>query len=122
MKYPFPMNDHFISQIWPFVAQNDELSFYELEEPRPLIKTFDRSEIIDHEYAQLVSTYLRFLDSKYSRLWLFLFLQEECPYTSYKYSPINEGGIRGSCQDYTTRTDVPREKLVGLTLDDVLLK
>lgn len=49
-------------------------------------------------------------------------IQEECPYTSYKYTPINDGVIRGSCQDYTARTDVPREKFVGLTIDEVLLK
>lgn len=71
MKYPFPMNDHFTSQIWPFVAQHNELSFYELEEPRQLIKTFDRSEIIDHEYAQLVNICGFCIGNVHAYLWLF---------------------------------------------------
>lgn len=49
-------------------------------------------------------------------------LQEDFPYTSYKYTPINDGVIRGSCQDYASRTEIPRDNLVGLTLDEVLLK
>lgn len=47
---------------------------------------------------------------------------ETCPYNSYKYNPINSNGIRGSCEHYSTRKEIPLDRLVNLTHQEVTEK
>lgn len=47
LKYQYPLNEHFCAEIWAFIVKQTCLHYYELAEPRSIIKTFDRSEIAD---------------------------------------------------------------------------
>lgn len=46
-------------------------------------------------------------------------LQENCPYTVYKYNPISTDTIRGSCEHFETRQERSKEMFVGNTVDDI---
>ena len=97
LNLPHPLNENFCQQIWTFLlTQTKSILFYELAEPRPIIKTFDRSEVVDDT-------------SKLS--------EPQC--TIYAINIVNENGIRGSCQDYSTRTLIDPENVINLTLEEV---
>lgn len=47
LKLSFPLVETFCIQLWNFLAKQKCISFYELAEPRELIKTFDRADNTD---------------------------------------------------------------------------
>lgn len=49
LKLSFPLADSFCVQLWTFIAKQKCVAFYELAEPRELIKTFDRADNTDIE-------------------------------------------------------------------------
>lgn len=50
-----------------------------------------------------------------------MFFQQHS-YTIYKYNPISQdnGALRGSCQDFETRKEIPSEDVRNLTYEEVL--
>lgn len=47
LKLTFPLEKSFCVELWNFLAKQKCVLFYELAEPRELIKTFDRADNID---------------------------------------------------------------------------
>lgn len=49
----------------------------------------------------------------------FLHFKVDFPFTQYKFFPIEDGKIRGSCEDYKSRKLVFRDKVLYLSISDV---
>lgn len=41
--------------------------------------------------------------------------QDECPFNNYKPNPVSKDGIRGSCEDFDTRIEIPQSDLQRMT-------
>lgn len=50
---------------------------------------------------------------------VFLPLQDECPYNVYKFNPITTDTVRGSCEHFTTRTEVSPDELQSMSISAV---
>ncbi len=125
MKLSFPLAKPFCNQLWSFLAKQKCVLFYELAEPRELIKTFDRADNIDIE-SMSGSTVCFYYEIDLKKIILIqpTLLPSQLSYTIYKYNPISQdnGALRGSCQDFDTRKEIKCEDVTHMTYDEVLEK
>lgn len=124
LKLPFPLKHSFCSQLWSFLTKQKCVSFYELAEPRELIKTFDRADNTDIE-SMTGSTVCIFVKRNWNRFLTHTINKySQHSYTIYKYNPIcrDNGALRGSCQDFDTRKLIESNVVKDMTYDEVLEK
>lgn len=103
MNIALPFLDHFCVLIWNFCLKQTSFNFYELPVPRDDYIVIDRSDLIDPENGVAIEP-------------------ETSPYNTYKYNPISSNGVRGSCEHYLTRKEIPLESFNNLTHQEVTEK
>ncbi|CAO1413423.1 unnamed protein product [Diamesa serratosioi] len=97
LKLPLPFPRHFQTEIWKMVVAKKCFDYYELPVDRPTLHKLDRKEYFlgDHEDVEAIE-------------------QIESTYYIYKYFPVDDVGISGSCEHYRTR------KKVNISIDSTL--
>lgn len=95
-----PVPQKFCHSVWSLIVQNSEYSFFQLAEPRKPYVFFDRLEQVDPSTGVMKEP-------------------KEYPGHRFKYNPITDNGIRGSCESYEARQVVTREELAAMSFQDV---
>ncbi|XP_031625024.1 general transcription factor 3C polypeptide 1 [Contarinia nasturtii] len=99
LKLPLPLNNRLTNDIWKFVQNAKCLQYYELPDEREPLKLFDRSEVMDPFFGVTEP--------------------EICPYNQYKYNPISNQDVRGSCEHFETRVEISKEEVAKYTTDKI---
>ncbi|XP_058129819.1 general transcription factor 3C polypeptide 1 [Anopheles ziemanni] len=94
MTMPIPAK--LMDTVWAKVLDNPELEYYLLLESRKTYVWFDRLANVDPETGVQLQP-------------------PEYPGHRFKYNPIEANGIRGSCEEYSTRTPMSREELRAIS-------
>ncbi|KFB46014.1 AGAP002656-PA-like protein [Anopheles sinensis] len=87
-----PIPGKLMDTVWSKILDNPEFEYYLLLTARKPYVWFDRLANVDPETGVQVQP-------------------PEYPGHRFKYKPIEANGIRGSCEEYETRTPIPREEL-----------
>lgn len=96
LQIDHPLPGPLMEQIWSICTATKDLTFYELDTPRPRLVIYDRYEFVDPELGTILEP-------------------EFVPEDIYEHFPIEDtkSGIRGSCKSYHTR--VPTGSLKNMT-------
>lgn len=101
MTLPLPLLERFQNLVWNLILQaHDYLYFYELPEPREKLKLWNRFSVLDPDYGLPVSF-------------------TECPFNLYKFNPITDGEVVGSCEHYESRIPIPFDVIKTMTLKEI---
>ncbi|XP_052902884.1 general transcription factor 3C polypeptide 1 [Anopheles moucheti] len=92
LKLTMPLPPKLMGSIWTLVLHNPEFEFYLLLTERKPFAHFNRLGNLDPENGIAVQP-------------------SEFPGHRYAYRLVEANGIRGSCEEYDTRTWIPREEL-----------
>lgn len=102
LKLPLPFPRHFQTEIWKIVTAKKCFDYYKLpvNVNRATLFKLDRKVYIlnDHEDVKAIQ-------------------QMEATYNIYKYFPVDDSGIYGSCEHYRTRKKVKIS--IETTLDEI---
>ncbi|XP_061720881.1 uncharacterized protein LOC133527747 [Cydia pomonella] len=94
-----PITDKMKSRFWQFISNCSCITFYEVPEPAPFIEIVDRFMIVDELSGHLLDPE-NYLDGPY----------EHCPV---------ENNF-GSCHNYNTRKEIPKDQLQALSYERVI--
>lgn len=106
LNIPHSFPENFYDDIWNFISNQEELQFYELPENRDeRLVSIDRKKFFstgdeDDPARKNVATVQ----------------------SIYKFAPIEEGVIRGSCEHFHTRKEIEREHLCSLKVSEIKKK
>uniref|UniRef100_A0A182M2V9 Uncharacterized protein n=1 Tax=Anopheles culicifacies TaxID=139723 RepID=A0A182M2V9_9DIPT len=92
MKLPMPLPSKLMGTIWTLVMRNPEFEFFLLLNERKPFAHFNRLGNLDPENGIAVQP-------------------SEFPGHRFAYRLVEENDIRGSCEEYDTRTAIPRDEL-----------
>lgn len=122
IKVQLPLRAQIKKQTWNFILGAKCLRFYLLPEERDPLKLFDRTEASDPFFGGTetetvsIKCYLKMKSISDS---IETVLQENSPYTVYKYNPISTDTIRGSCEHFETRQERSKDMFNGNSVDDI---
>uniref|UniRef100_A0A182JAE2 Uncharacterized protein n=1 Tax=Anopheles atroparvus TaxID=41427 RepID=A0A182JAE2_ANOAO len=100
LEMTMPLPQKLMDTIWAKVLRNPNFEFYLLQAERKPYVWFDRLAHVDPDTGIPVHP-------------------PEFPGHRFKYKPIEANGIRGSCEEYDTRTPIPREELLPISFQEV---
>ncbi|XP_050071760.1 general transcription factor 3C polypeptide 1 [Anopheles maculipalpis] len=92
LKLPMPLPPKLMGSIWTLIMRNSEFEFYLLLNERKPFAHFNRLGNLDPENGIAVHP-------------------SEFPGHRYAYRLVEANGVRGSCEEYDTRTSIPRDEL-----------
>ena len=106
LKITFPLPECFRDQIWTFLSNHEELQFFELPVSRDVrLLSIDRKEFFgtgdDENPARKNVGAVQAI---------------------YKFVPVEEGPIRGSCEHYHTRKLIERDECEGMKISEIEIK
>uniref|UniRef100_A0A4Y0BL14 Uncharacterized protein n=1 Tax=Anopheles funestus TaxID=62324 RepID=A0A4Y0BL14_ANOFN len=103
MKLSMPLPPKLMASIWTMVLRNTEFEFYLLLSERKPFAHFNRLGNLDPENGIAVQP-------------------SEFPGHRFAYRLVEANGIRGSCEEYDTRTLIPRDELRKISCIDAELR
>uniref|UniRef100_A0A182Y6Q2 B-block_TFIIIC domain-containing protein n=1 Tax=Anopheles stephensi TaxID=30069 RepID=A0A182Y6Q2_ANOST len=92
LKLPMPLPPKLMSSVWSMVLRNPEFEFYLLLNERKPFAHFNRLGNLDPENGIAVHP-------------------SEFPGHRFAYRLVEANGVRGSCEEYDSRTLIPRDEL-----------
>ncbi|XP_035796337.1 general transcription factor 3C polypeptide 1-like [Anopheles albimanus] len=100
LKLSLPIPVKLSNILWPQIVRNPELEFYLLLSERNQHVPYDRFAYVDAETGipQLPEVY---------------------PGHRFRYNLIERNGVRGSCEEYETRSPIPRDELQSISWTEV---
>ncbi|XP_050083732.1 general transcription factor 3C polypeptide 1 [Anopheles aquasalis] len=100
LKLSLPMPTKLSNILWPQIVGNPEFEFYLLLSERNAHVPYDRFAYVDAETGipQLPEVY---------------------PGHRFRYKLIERHGVRGSCEEYETRSPIPRDELQSISWTEV---
>ncbi|EDW88305.1 general transcription factor 3C polypeptide 1 isoform X1 [Drosophila yakuba] len=95
--FPSPLPDRIRDQTWTLLLRtpSHKIEFFELPADRPLMPYYDRLNDIDEQLGLPV-------------------VPEQCPYMLFPAAYVQEGDIKGNCNDFKTRKPIPSSDLLSL--------
>uniref|UniRef100_A0A182JTU3 Uncharacterized protein n=1 Tax=Anopheles christyi TaxID=43041 RepID=A0A182JTU3_9DIPT len=103
LKLTMPLPLKLMGTIWTLILRNPEYEFYLLLAERKPFAHFDRLGKIDPENGLPVQP-------------------SEYPGHRFAYRLVETNGVRGSCEEYDTRTSIPREELRTISYSEAELR
>uniref|UniRef100_A0A182VZZ0 Uncharacterized protein n=1 Tax=Anopheles minimus TaxID=112268 RepID=A0A182VZZ0_9DIPT len=103
LKLPMPLPPKLMGTIWTLVMRNSEFEFYLLLNERKPFAHFNRLGNLDPENGIAVQP-------------------SEYPGHRFTYRLVEANGIRGSCEEYDTRTAIPRDELCTISCVEAELR
>ena len=106
IKIPLPMNQNLQNDIWTLIKSFSCFDFFEIAENRETPKLLDRkeyfccSDIADEEIKEKIKS----------------------SYFIYSYHPVDDPTIRGSCQEFKTRTKINFAALQSMSVEQIIEK
>ncbi|XP_049535938.1 general transcription factor 3C polypeptide 1 [Anopheles darlingi] len=100
MKLSLPIPTKLSNTLWPQIVRNPEFEFHLLLNERNPHQPYDRFAYVDAETGipQLPEVY---------------------PGHRFRYNLIERNGVRGSCEEYETRSPIPRDELQSISWTEV---
>ncbi|XP_070072853.1 general transcription factor 3C polypeptide 1 isoform X2 [Drosophila takahashii] len=98
---PCPLPDRIREQAWTLLLRTPahKIEFFELPAERPLMPHYDRRNDMDEQLGLPV-------------------VPEQCPYMLYPPAYVQEGHIKGNCNDFKTRKLIPSSDLQALSVEE----
>ncbi|XP_011181660.2 general transcription factor 3C polypeptide 1 [Zeugodacus cucurbitae] len=104
LEVELPLTSDVTNRVWNFIKQNThQLDFYELPTERPTVQCESRFSHLDPDFGVPI-------------------MPDPSKFMRYKYVPIEDGEIRGSCEFYKERKKIEPAEVNELSAEAVLEK